>query len=229
MIAKNTIIAAVVALLVIVSIFIVAGMQSQPVKSENSCSIDSDCACGVSLATGDCAYGNAAFINASKQCPDFCSGIAANLEIKCLNKVCVQQQTPDFACRTQGKAWNGTACACRADLCVINELALINGHIEAYCENNSCKQKTVCNDGYTMTASGCISINESLGQICTASGGIVKNGTACKSVDSYPNTCAIGSQGCSPDNSHSVLVCECPAEQCWNGNGCVARTMPQVL
>ena len=56
-----------------------------------SCQTDSDCACGVSKDTGDCFYGNRNFVDESKQCPDFCTGIAGNLVIECIDNVCTQR------------------------------------------------------------------------------------------------------------------------------------------
>jgi hypothetical protein len=58
------------------------------------CSSDQDCSCGVNIKTGDCFYGNKNFVDITKQCPDFCNGIAGNLEIKCLNSTCVQRRVP---------------------------------------------------------------------------------------------------------------------------------------
>jgi hypothetical protein len=58
--------------------------------SEKQCSTNSDCACGVSIKTNDCFFGNKNFVNTSVQCPDFCNGIAANLEIRCISNECVQ-------------------------------------------------------------------------------------------------------------------------------------------
>lgn len=54
------------------------------------CNSDDDCSCGVSTSTGDCFYGNKRFVNASKQCPDYCTGIGGNLAVKCLNNTCAQ-------------------------------------------------------------------------------------------------------------------------------------------
>lgn len=53
------------------------------------CQLDEDCACGVDRETGKCAIGNKRFIDTSRQCPDFCSGIAGNLRIKCINNICM--------------------------------------------------------------------------------------------------------------------------------------------
>ncbi|MEM4648014.1 MAG: hypothetical protein QXO12_01740 [Candidatus Pacearchaeota archaeon] len=52
------------------------------------CQTDSDCACGIDKETGECAYGNKAYIDTSKQCPDFCTGIGGNLRVKCVNNLC---------------------------------------------------------------------------------------------------------------------------------------------
>ncbi len=56
----------------------------------NFCVIDSDCACGTLESTGDCFYGQKGFVNTETQCPDFCTGIAGNLEIVCEGNRCRQ-------------------------------------------------------------------------------------------------------------------------------------------
>jgi hypothetical protein len=58
--------------------------------SEKQCSTNDDCACGVSIKTGYCFFGNKNFVNTTFQCPDFCNGIAANLEIRCISNDCKQ-------------------------------------------------------------------------------------------------------------------------------------------
>jgi hypothetical protein len=62
-------------------------------SSEIYCETDTDCACGVHTVTKDCFYGNVAFVDTTKQCPDFCTGIAAMFEIKCVNNECRQVRT----------------------------------------------------------------------------------------------------------------------------------------
>lgn len=59
-------------------------------EAPNYCEQDSDCACGKLISTGDCFYGQKEFVNVLEQCPDFCTGIAAHLQIKCENHQCVQ-------------------------------------------------------------------------------------------------------------------------------------------
>ena len=58
--------------------------------SQLSCNVDTDCACGKHTETGACFYGNKQFVDASQQCPDFCSGIAGNKEIRCVSGSCTQ-------------------------------------------------------------------------------------------------------------------------------------------
>jgi hypothetical protein len=61
------------------------------IVNEKYCGSDQDCACGVSVNTGDCFFGNKNFVDTTRQCPDFCNGIAANLAIVCSNSTCVQR------------------------------------------------------------------------------------------------------------------------------------------
>ena len=58
-------------------------------RMDKYCVLDSDCACGKNVE-GDCFYGRKSLVNISEQCPDYCSGIAGNLLIKCVNNACVQ-------------------------------------------------------------------------------------------------------------------------------------------
>ena len=59
-------------------------------ETEQSCYSDSDCNCGINLKTKDCFFGNKKYVDTTKQCPDFCTGIAGNLAVKCLNNLCQQ-------------------------------------------------------------------------------------------------------------------------------------------
>jgi hypothetical protein len=69
------------------------------VESALYCNKDSDCACGKDISTGECAYGNKKYIDEKKQCPDFCGGIAGNLEIKCADNKCTQEAKV-LSCKT---------------------------------------------------------------------------------------------------------------------------------
>ncbi|MDD5171684.1 MAG: DUF333 domain-containing protein [Candidatus ainarchaeum sp.] len=62
------------------------------------CAENSDCACGVHKTTRQCFYGNKDYVDVSQQCPDFCNGIAAHLQIKCVQNRCLQVRiVKDFA------------------------------------------------------------------------------------------------------------------------------------
>lgn len=64
--------------------------KPQVPQTEQFCRSDEDCACGTHVKTGKCFYGNKLYIDTAKQCPDFCSGFAGNLTIKCVNHECRQ-------------------------------------------------------------------------------------------------------------------------------------------
>jgi predicted outer membrane repeat protein len=59
-------------------------------------------------------------------------------------------------------------------------------------------------------------------QGCLTSGGTVTTATCCASAGDFPDTCAIGACGCSPDASHDVRVCNC-GTGCFNGSTCVGQ------
>ncbi len=69
--------------------FYLEGECSQ-VVDESYCNFDEDCACGIHKETSECFYGNKAYVDTNQQCPDFCTGIAGNLIIKCVNNECMQ-------------------------------------------------------------------------------------------------------------------------------------------
>jgi len=78
------------AMIAVAALLAIAAIVTQPqaVPEDKRCSQDSDCACGVHAVTGECFYGNAAFVDTERQCPDFCTGIAANLAIRCISSEC---------------------------------------------------------------------------------------------------------------------------------------------
>jgi hypothetical protein len=60
------------------------------VEKSMVCSQDSDCSCGVHIVDDTCFYGNKKCVNEGKQCPDFCTGFAGQLEIRCIGGACTQ-------------------------------------------------------------------------------------------------------------------------------------------
>ena len=82
----------------------------------DSCTIDSDCICGgVDKNTGKCFLGNKLYydkyVDKKKNCPDFCSGIAGNLVVKCIANKCTQMLgcLDDNEC-TAGKKCSNNKC-----------------------------------------------------------------------------------------------------------------------
>ncbi|MBW2971783.1 eight-cysteine-cluster domain-containing protein [Candidatus Woesearchaeota archaeon] len=64
-------------------------------ESMDSCTVNDDCVCGgVDTYSGRCFLGNtdyqAKYVDTSKDCPDFCTGIAGNLVVKCIDSRCIQ-------------------------------------------------------------------------------------------------------------------------------------------
>ena len=71
---------------------IMKSLQKKFGENDKYCETDGDCACGVHINTGDCFYGNKNYVNTLQQCPDFCSGIAGDLIIKCIDNECKQTE-----------------------------------------------------------------------------------------------------------------------------------------
>lgn len=59
---------------------------------EKYCNEDDDCGCGIHKTREECFYGNKKYVDLTKNCPDFCSGIAGNLELRCIDFECKQVQ-----------------------------------------------------------------------------------------------------------------------------------------
>ncbi len=71
-----------------VALLVLSGFSLSVPRDESYCQADVDCACGTHVKTGDCFVGNKAYVNVLKQCPDYCSGIAGNLGVKCISNKC---------------------------------------------------------------------------------------------------------------------------------------------
>jgi len=93
-------------------------------EKPNYCVEDKDCACGVHIETGECFVGSKEFVNTEKQCPDYCTGIAGNLETKCINhqcKIVKKTEKPGFCgWSTNGPCQNNDDCivgGCSGQVC----------------------------------------------------------------------------------------------------------------
>lgn len=60
---------------------------------------------------------------------------------------------------------------------------------------------------------------------CQLAGGTVQTASCCNSASDFPNTCLVGACGCAPEESHQVSVCECLANQCFDGSQCVYKNI----
>ncbi|MFH1388165.1 MAG: hypothetical protein ABIG88_02565 [Patescibacteria group bacterium] len=56
---------------------------------------------------------------------------------------------------------------------------------------------------------------------CIDSGGTVSTALCCESTGDFSDDCAIGACGCAPEYSHSVKVCSCGENNCFDGVKCV--------
>lgn len=86
------------------------------------CQVDSDCVCGgIDKNTGECFVGNLAyqkeFVDMSRDCPDFCTGIAGHLETKCVNNVCQNVPRDDFNKGSPAAPSEPVFCTADAKLC----------------------------------------------------------------------------------------------------------------
>lgn len=104
---------------------------------ELACNTDADCACGTHINTGECFLGNKNYVDISRQCPDFCTGIAGNFETRCVDNICKSVNTQS----------GGTACTADAKLCPDGSAVGRTGpNCEfAPCPGESCKD--LCGNG----------------------------------------------------------------------------------
>jgi hypothetical protein len=87
-IIKNIVKIGIIALIILLIFFFFNANFSE--KAKLSCKVNTDCVCGgKDLKTGQCFVGNVNYykflVNKKTQCPDFCTGIAGNLETVCMN------------------------------------------------------------------------------------------------------------------------------------------------
>jgi hypothetical protein len=140
---RNTI----VLLLMLCFIFLLLSgcVKTIPVPvSETACTTDADCACGTHKDTGACFYGNKEFVNVKRQCPDFCTGIAAMFEIKCVNKECKQVKVTPTPATPDPPVPPATQPECATDSDCVPEQC---------CHATSCinkEKKGVCNVACTL-------------------------------------------------------------------------------
>ena len=86
---------------VVLTLFSIA-CSNRVKQSPQSCVQDYDCVCGgIDKATKQCFVGNVKYyhsgaVDISKDCPDFCTGIAGNLVTKCVENICMNVNKNTF-------------------------------------------------------------------------------------------------------------------------------------
>lgn len=99
-------------ILFILSACTIAPPQKEPspnmLEVASFCNVDADCTCGgIDKQTDNCFVGNklyaSKYVDFSRSCPDFCTGIAANFETKCVEHVCKNVRREMKACTEEAK------------------------------------------------------------------------------------------------------------------------------
>ena len=88
-------------------VYVPESVQNAP----KACTTDDDCICGgIDITTDNCFVGNKKYaekyVDFSRDCPDFCTGIAAHLETRCVQNECKivrKQQSQPVACTEEAK------------------------------------------------------------------------------------------------------------------------------
>ncbi|MBN1386417.1 hypothetical protein JW968_05595 [Candidatus Woesearchaeota archaeon] len=118
------------------SLLILGGCQNMPsdkaVPPKDFCREDADCICqGIDLETNDCFLGNREYhqtdkVDKERDCADFCTGFANNLQIKCLANKCQQIVKEEFREKTKRCAEDADCVpseCCHATECVHKDFA----------------------------------------------------------------------------------------------------------
>ncbi len=152
---KTAFVAAAMALLLLLAAC--AGAQDPNDLERTRCKRDIDCVCGgTDRLTGKCFIGNREyfdqFVDRNKECPDFCGGIAGDLQTRCVSGTCKQVQpqaaqpaecASDADCRAGG--CSGQVCApANAAQSIITtceftaEYACLKTHASCGCVGGTC-------------------------------------------------------------------------------------------
>ena len=137
----------------LIALLIISGCVSEQSPSKinsrstdkTSCTVDDDCICGgVDANTDQCFLGNKDYyqhnVDKKKDCPDFCTGIAGNLVVKCLDNECVQT----FGCVTDSECSPGETCKenkCTTAEDVPTECQSNDDCIKSGCSGTICQSK----------------------------------------------------------------------------------------
>ncbi|MBU0460973.1 MAG: eight-cysteine-cluster domain-containing protein, partial [Nanoarchaeota archaeon] len=124
----------------LVALLFAAGCGKQQTQiptdiAKDYCEEDSDCVCGGKDVDRSCFLGNRAYydkyVDKSKDCPDFCTGIAGNLVLRCLGNKCTQT----FECIKNEDCASGT---CQNNKCISPLLNKYAGVTTTCTSDNDC-------------------------------------------------------------------------------------------
>ncbi len=113
------------------------------------CNVDADCTCGgIDTKTDNCFVGNklyaSKYVDFSRSCPDFCTGIAGHLETKCVNSVCKNVQIVR-ACTEEAKICpDGSAVGRTGPNCEFAPCPGVECSSDADCVPAECCHATAC-------------------------------------------------------------------------------------
>ncbi len=212
-------------------------VQPNMLEVASYCNSDADCTCGgIDTKTDDCFVGNklyaSKYVDFSRDCPDFCTGIAAHLETRCVSNEC--RNVPR-------EGWNKpVACTEEAKLCPDGSAVGRTGpNCEfAPCPGEECSTNADCVPAQCCHATSCVPAGEAPkcdGVACTmncAPGTIdCGGGCACQS-----NRCVarlVSEQDAGSDLSNAHWLCEDASwketpEGCFE-NYCIAKGDCQLM
>lgn len=87
---------------------------------------------------------------------------------------------------------------------------------DATAQDSSAQDSSVSDAPSEGATGDAASVDGGLGALCVSTGGNIGTAQCCKNTTDFPSTCATGACGCSPQNSHMVADCQCPAQKCFD-------------
>lgn len=181
---------------------------SKPSFDSKSCSVDADCACGVHINTGECFVGNKDYVNTEKQCPDFCTGIAGNLETVCSNNKCQTintAQTLNLAyCDSDADCVRKNSCCD----CGLGDYINKKYQVEVSCQGPRCLCPIADSVGKCVN-NRCAAVPSPGTEFCGGS----TSGFCSSSDDCVKGGCS--SQVCQSKNEESAIT-TCEYKECYN-------------